>query len=385
MAFVYITIVFCKYTLSMQTQENRFLAQQVQRAAKDNNLDRIKFLLEKVSSEKKYEILSFSEKKSAYRSFAAAANYGNVALEAAIENNNVSMVEFMLEKLSKEKKYALVKTTNILGWTLLHWAASRNNPAIATTLLEGLTTTQQCSLLSMVDQKNKTALHVAAKKDNTETTISCILKKISSTEKYLLLNQQDVDDETILNLAAETNNLRLVRILLQGLYPQQKLSLLKIVNWAGYSPLHRAIKNNNSGMVQFFCEDLDREESQSLIKLALHSDNYTLLHAAVESGDSTILKTILDTQGNIKHWYQAQAMIELLDIKSKSDEKEKEKEKEKTALALAQETHFKAAEELLEKTYTHAQEVKETYVKGPLLMQQRQQKNPDVFFEFNSF
>ena len=101
--------------------------------------------------------------------------------EAALDND-LESIKYMLDGIPSDKKYDVLKIQSV-GCTSLHWAAYRGHSSIITYLMTDLPKQQKYDILKMRDRCGDTALHDAA----SENSVGACRAIVASVPSHLLI------------------------------------------------------------------------------------------------------------------------------------------------------------------------------------------------------
>ena len=141
---------------------------------------------------------------------------------------DIERLKNLLNKVSGDQSYKLLSSIRDYdNNTMLTLAArQRRNTEVCVTLLSSLTPAGRLKLILV----NKfTALHQASYEGHTDT-VSGILNCLTAEQQLQLVFTQDSDGNTALHDAAQGGSTETVKILLDNLTPEQQLQLLSVKN-----------------------------------------------------------------------------------------------------------------------------------------------------------
>ena len=117
-------------------------------AARENDLETMKCMLEGFTTDQKYDVLKIQT--------------GNdfSALHYAAWSGYSSVITYLLTDLSQQQKYNLIQLQDRYGATLLHDAASFQKPEAVQAILSSLSLQQQMQLLNMKNKKGQTVADI---------------------------------------------------------------------------------------------------------------------------------------------------------------------------------------------------------------------------------
>ncbi|MGC6403609.1 MAG: ankyrin repeat domain-containing protein [Candidatus Comchoanobacterales bacterium] len=254
------------------------------------NTGTIKLLLKGLSPNQKFEL------------FKMQVSYGNTPLHLAITKNSEA-IELLLSGLSPVQKLELLKIQSTFGYTLLWKAVNNRKPDTVKILLDGISKDQKFELLKIQTQyfHIETPLSEATQNNDIDS-IKLFLEDLSPNQKFELLNMQNARgrrplDEVIyyrdtyfIELFLEdlspdqkfdlfeknargtapvfgylySSNIKNIETCLKFLSPDQKFKLLKIQDYYGETPLHKAIKYKEHDFIKLLFKDLTAQHRVSL-------------------------------------------------------------------------------------------------------------------------
>lgn len=138
---------------------------------------------------------------------------GRTALYWAVYESNQDAVRLLLESLSIDQKYTVLKINDIdNGTTVFHWIMLKGNCKIAKLLLAGLSIEQKFAILRI--EKGWTALHLSAAKGSL-ATLQALLESLvlqvkpeywHRAQTFLnLINMKNNNNQTALQIAQKKN------------------------------------------------------------------------------------------------------------------------------------------------------------------------------------
>jgi len=166
----------------------------------------------------------------------------------------------------RELPYILKCDNN--GWTALHYAKSSK---IANILIEKVTTEKRKCFISAVDNNHWTALHKAAFTGSDDVVAYLCSLELTGDE---LIKKKDECGWTTLHSA---NNQETAKLLVESIRPERQKDFILSLDQDQCTALHRAVDNNNIGVVKYLC-GLSSTSDDLLLKL--NSNNWTALHYA---------------------------------------------------------------------------------------------------------
>jgi ankyrin repeat protein len=197
-------------------------------------------------------------------------NKGFTPLHSAAERWKESRDKSLIWLLLQNR--ADINARTRLGLTALHIAASRGHSSVVWLLLENGANPSQ------VDNNGRTALHCAIT-EGRKTVAQLLIRKDES-----LIHATDDEKGTALHVAASGGDLPIVELLLDS------GAEINVRDREGYTPLHRAVSQQHEGVVS--C--LVRRGAKVNIP---NKKKWTALHSAVCAGNTTIIETILQSDG----------------------------------------------------------------------------------------
>ena len=157
--------------------------------------DRLRELLKNESVDSRYELLMNVK----------GVEYELTGLYEAARNNDLESIRYMLDGFPPEKEYNALKIQTSIGRTPLHWAAYRGHSSIITYLLTDLPKQQKYNILKIQDRCGDTALHCAA----SENSVEAYRAIVASVPYHLLLellNIKNNDGNSAADIRPELND-----------------------------------------------------------------------------------------------------------------------------------------------------------------------------------
>ena len=116
--------------------------------------------------------------------------------------NDLETMKCMLERFTSDQKYNVLKIQDYDGRSALHFAAWYSCPSIITYLLTDLSQVPKYDLLRLQDYDRDTPLHCAASQQKSEA-IQAILTSFSPPQQMQLLNIKNKKRQTIPDIRPE--------------------------------------------------------------------------------------------------------------------------------------------------------------------------------------
>ena len=176
----------------------------------------------------------------------------------------------MLEELASAEIIALVQLQNEYGFSALHYASAENHPAIIVCLLEKLSPEEKYSIMK-IKQEGLTCLHHAELQHSTEA-INSLLQQLDAGRRFNLLQEKSQHGKTVLHLVAEDGNCSSVSVILDQLRGSEILCLMNSEDEHHETPLDVAVRKNEWGTVHLL-EQYRSLAVQSLDARALPGKN----------------------------------------------------------------------------------------------------------------
>ena len=137
-----------RYSLLMNVRGDKYSYTGPHIAARCNDLETMKYMLEGFTVDEKYDVLKIQ------------AGAGNTALHYAAWQGHSSIITYLLTDLSQQQKYNLLQLQNDDGDTALHYAASQQKSEAVQVILTFLSPQQQIQLLNIKNNKGQTVADI---------------------------------------------------------------------------------------------------------------------------------------------------------------------------------------------------------------------------------